>query len=246
MTDKKLEHESEPLVLDHPLPAEDDQFEEHGHTRPLGGSALRLVTGLALAFSTYQLVVAAFHPLSSLITRSLHVGFLLLGVLPGTPEGYAAATFYAVTYAITSTAAFGLIVLLSRAGFEAEEIDDFKGLNQRSPWYALAMLMVMASQAGVPVWVGFFAKFQVLKAALQTPGMLWLALAGAVFTVIGAFYYLRVIKVMYFDEPKSADRLVLPADMPFRFVLSLNGLALLGLGLFGGPLMALCLQAVSR
>ncbi|HET7845061.1 MAG TPA: NADH-quinone oxidoreductase subunit NuoN [Xanthomonadales bacterium] len=176
-----------------------------------------------------------------------HIGFLLLGVLNGTPDGYAAATFYAITYAITSTASFGIMVLLSRAGFEAEEIDDFKGLNQRSPWYALSMLMVMASQAGVPVWVGFFAKFQVLKAALQTPGMLWLGIAGALFTVIGAFYYLRVIKVMYFDEPKGGDQqLALPADLPFRFVLSVNGLALLGLGLFGGPLMALCLEAVSR
>ena len=206
-----------------------------------------LIGNLAAIAQTNLKRMLAFSTISQM-------GFVLLGLMAGVVNGnvysaanaYSSAMFYVVTYVLTTLATFGVIMLLAREGFESEEIADFAGLNQRSPWYALAMLMVMASQAGVPVWVGFFAKFQVLKAALQTPGMLWLALAGAVFTVIGAFYYLRVIKVMYFDEPKSADRLVLPADMPFRFVLSLNGLALLGLGLFGGPLMALCLQAVSR
>ena len=174
-----------------------------------------------------------------------HVGFLLLGLLNGTPAGYGAAMFYAITYALTSAAAFGMIILLSRAGFEAEEIDDFKGLNQRNGWYAMMMLMVMASLAGVPIWVGFIAKLTVLKAAMDA-GLLWLAITGGVFAVIGAYYYLRVIKAMYFDEPASADQLVLPADMPFRFVLSANGFALLALGIFSGPLMTLCIAAIPR
>ena len=174
-----------------------------------------------------------------------HIGFLLLGLLNGTPQGYAAAMFYAVTYALTATASFGMIVLLSRAGFEADEIDDFRGLNQRNAWYALVMLMIMASSAGIPIWVGFIAKLQVLQAAIDA-GWLWLAILAAVFAVVGAYYYLRVIKVMYFDEPKHAGPLALPADMPFRFVLSANGLALLALGLASGPLMRWCFEAVTR
>ena len=174
-----------------------------------------------------------------------HIGFLLLGLMNGTPEGYAAATFYVVTYALTATASFGMIILLSRSGFEGDAIDDFRGLNQRSPWYALMMLMIMASSAGVPIWVGFVAKFQVLKAAIDA-GWLWLAIAAAVFAVIGAYYYLRVIKVMYFDEPKQPGPLALHADMPFRFVLSANGLALLALGVASGPLMRWCFDAVAR
>jgi NADH-quinone oxidoreductase subunit N len=172
-----------------------------------------------------------------------HVGFLFMGLINGGAQGYAAAMFYAVTYALTTVAAFGMIVLLSRAGFEAEEIEDFSGLNQRNSWYALMMLMVMASLAGVPVWVGFFAKLQVLKAAIDA-GYLWLAITGGMFAVIGAFYYLRVIKVMYFDEPSRADALVLPNDMPFRMTLSANGIALLGLGVFSAPLMAWCLRVL--
>jgi NADH-quinone oxidoreductase subunit N len=168
-----------------------------------------------------------------------HVGFLFMGLINGGIEGYSAAMFYAITYALTTAVAFGSIVLLSRAGFEAEEIDDFAGLNQRNGWYAFVVLLTMASLAGVPVLVGFFAKLAVLKAALDA-GYLWLVIVGGVFAVIGSFYYLRVIKVMYFDEPASSEALTLPADMPFRIVLSANGLALLGLGLYSAPLMNLC------
>jgi NADH-quinone oxidoreductase subunit N len=171
-----------------------------------------------------------------------HVGFLLLGLLAGSREGYAAALFYALTYAVTTTAAFGMIVLLSRADFEAEEIEDFKGLNQRNGWYAGMMLMVMASLAGVPVWVGFVAKLAVLQAAV--PEFLWLAITAGVFAVIGSFYYLRVIKVMYFDPPAQQEPLAVPSDVPFRFVLSANGLLLLGLGIASGPLWAWCLAAI--
>ncbi len=206
---------------------------------------LALLALLSLAIG--NLVAIAQTNLKRMLAYSTisHVGFLLLGLLNGTPDGYAAAAFYALTYAVSTAAAFGMIVLLGRAGFEAEEIDDFRGLNQRNGWYAMIMLMVMASLAGVPIWVGFIAKFQVLKAALEA-GFLWLAIAGGVFAVIGAFYYLRVIKVMYFDEPASNDPLALPPDIPFRFVLSANGLGLLVLGILSGPLMAACLDAVTR
>jgi NADH-quinone oxidoreductase subunit N len=197
-----------------------------------------------LSLAIGNLVAIAQTNLKRMLAYSTisHVGFLLLGLLAGSREGYAAAMFYALTYAITTAAAFGMIVLLSRPDFEAEEIDDFKGLNQRNSWYAGIMLMTMASLAGVPIWVGFIAKLAVLQAAV--PDFLWLAIAAGVFAVIGSFYYLRVIKVMYFDPPASIEPLPLPADVPFRFVLSANGLLLLGLGLASGPLWAWCLAAI--
>ena len=173
-----------------------------------------------------------------------HVGFLLLGLANGTPTGYAAAMFYAIAYAIMTAAAFGVILLLARAGFEAEEIHDFKGLNQRNPWYAFIMMLVMASLAGIPPLFGFFAKLLVLKAAIDA-GMLWLAIVAIVFAIIGMFYYLRVIKVMYFDAPADDTALSLPADVGFRWLLSLNGIALLVLGVFWGPLIAWCYRALA-
>jgi NADH-quinone oxidoreductase subunit N len=173
-----------------------------------------------------------------------HVGFLLLGVIAGGADGFGAALFYATTYSITTVAAFGLIVLLSRSGFEAEEIEDFRGLNQRNPFYAFLMLVVMASFAGVPLFVGFLAKLQVLKAVVRVDA-LWLAIVGGLFAVIGAFYYLRVIKVMYFDEPIGNAPVIAQPDQGFKLVLSANVLALIGLGIFGGPLMTWCLSAVA-
>jgi NADH-quinone oxidoreductase subunit N len=171
-----------------------------------------------------------------------HVGFLLLGLANGTPAGYAAAMFYAISYAIMTTAAFGAILLLARAGFEAEEIDDFKGLNQRNPWYAFIMLLIMASLSGIPPLFGFCAKLMVLKAAVDA-GMWWLAIAAIVFAIIGAFYYLRVIKVMYFDAPNETGPLALPKDIPLRWLLSINGVALLVLGVLWGPLISWCYSA---
>ena len=170
-----------------------------------------------------------------------HVGFLLLGLIQGTADGYAAALFYAIVYALMSAGAFGMMLWLARKGFEAEEIDDFKGLNQRSPWAAFIMLLFMASLAGVPPLVGFFGKLMVLKAVIDA-GRMWLAIAAVVFAVIGAYYYLRVIKVMYFDAPTERD--VRPAADPgLSFGLSANGLAQLVLGLFWGPLIAWCVLA---
>ncbi|MDT8388682.1 MAG: NADH-quinone oxidoreductase subunit NuoN [Thiogranum sp.] len=171
-----------------------------------------------------------------------HIGFVLLGVLSGTQIGYAASMFYIITYTLMAAGAFGMIILLSRAGFEADEINDFKGLNQRNPWFALMMLILMFSMAGVPPTVGFYAKLSVLQAVISVD-MVWLAVAAVLFSVIGAFYYIRLVKVMYFDEAEDKEPLAEHFDL--RFGLSANGLAILMLGLFPGSLMALCRQAIS-
>lgn len=195
-------------------------------------AALSLVLGNVIALMQVNLKrMLAYSTIS-------HVGFLFLGLAGGGAEGYSAAMFYAISYAVMATAAFGAIVLLSRRGFEADNIDDFKGLNARDPWSAGMVLCVMASLAGIPPFLGFWAKLAVLRAAING-GMLWLALVGVVFAVIGAFYYLRVIKVMYFDEPVGEP--VLPRDdRVLRLVFGVNALALLALGLFWNPLMAWC------
>jgi NADH-quinone oxidoreductase subunit N len=171
-----------------------------------------------------------------------HMGYLLLGLVNAGPEGYSSAMFYAVSYALMSTAAFGVILALARAGFECEEIDDFKGLNQRSPWMAFLMMLAMFSLAGVPPMFGFFAKLLVLQAAIHA-GMLWLAIVGAVFAIIGLYYYLRVVKVMYFDKPREGLELKPQADWSLRTMLSLNALVLLALGLYWGPLLGWCRSA---
>lgn len=171
-----------------------------------------------------------------------HIGFLLLGFVNGTASGFAAAMFYIITYTLMAAVAFGMILLLARAGFEAEEIDDFKGLNQRNPWYAGIMAIAMFSLAGVPPLFGFFAKFMVLKAAIDA-GQMWLAIVAIVFAIIGLYYYLRVVKVMYFDDPADDAPLALPADLTFRWALSINGLALIVLGIAWGPLLDWCNRA---
>ncbi len=171
-----------------------------------------------------------------------HVGFILLGILAGTPEGLSGAMFYTLTYVIMATGAFGMVIFMSRAGFEAERLEDFKGLNARSPWFALMMLMIMFSMAGVPPLIGFYAKLVVLGPVLDA-GLPWLAALAVFFSVIGAFYYLRVVWYMYFDEPTERAELVAGPDL--RFVVSLNGLALLALGLFPGGLLDLCSRVLS-
>jgi NADH-quinone oxidoreductase subunit N len=170
-----------------------------------------------------------------------HIGFLLMGLAGGDERGYAAALFYAISYALMSTAAFGAIIALSRQGFEAENIDDFKGLNARNPWMAGLVLCTMVSLAGIPVFLGFWAKLLVLGAAVQS-GMLWLALLGVVCAVVGCFYYLRLVKVMYFDEPVGAP---MPAhnDRVLGVVLGVNSLGLLALGLAWNPIMVWCQRA---
>ena len=168
-----------------------------------------------------------------------HMGYLLLGLVNPTPEGFAASLFYAISYALMSAAAFGVILALARAGFECEEIDDLKGLNQRSPWAAFLMMLVMFSLAGVPPLFGFFGKLLVLQAAIHA-GFMWLALVGAVFAIIGLYYYLRVVKVMYFDKPVEGTEIRLQGDVSVRVVLSVNVLALLVLGIAWGPLFGWC------
>jgi len=202
-----------------------------------------LVILVLLSLAVGNIVAIAQTNIKRMLAYSTisHVGFLLLGVLAGTADGYAAATFYVVTYAVMALGAFGMIILLSRAGFEAELLEDFKGLNERSPWFAFIMLILMFSMAGVPPTVGFYAKFAVLSAVVDIE-MTWLAAAAVVFSIIGAYYYLRVIKLMYFDKP--VDETPLTAAFDMRVLLSVNGLAVLALGLFPGALLAWCASSL--
>ncbi|MBM3345560.1 MAG: NADH-quinone oxidoreductase subunit NuoN [Betaproteobacteria bacterium] len=179
-----------------------------------------------------------------------HMGFLLLGLLSGVVNGnwlsaadaYSASMFYVIVYALSSLAAFGMILLLSRQGFEADAIDDFRGLNSRSPWFAFIMLITMFSLAGIPPAVGFYAKLAVLHAAVSA-GYIWLAVLAVMFSLVGAFYYLRIIKLMYFDDPAGGAPALAPhADM--GVLLSVNGVVLLALGILPEQLLELCLFAI--
>ena len=171
-----------------------------------------------------------------------HMGFVLLGLLPGTAFGFGASMYYVIVYALMSTAAFGMVIMLSSRGIEAEQLDDFKGLNQRNPFYAAIMGIVMFSMAGVPPMVGFFAKWMVIKAAIDA-GLLWLAIVAVIFAVMGAYYYLRVIKLMYFDEPENETPITAPVD--FGAALTLNGIMIIGLGIFSSSLISICLASFS-
>ena len=178
-----------------------------------------------------------------------HMGFMLLGLLSGwvggnflnKPDAYAASMFYTVVYVMMSLGSFGMLLFLSQKGFECENLEDLKGLNRRNPWYAFLLLLIMFSLAGVPPTVGFYAKLAVLSAAVNA-GQIWLAVVAVVFSLIGAYYYLRIVKLMYFDEPVDATPVPGHADM--RLLLSLNGLALLVFGIFPGTLMNLCFVAI--
>jgi NADH-quinone oxidoreductase subunit N len=183
-----------------------------------------------------------------------NMGFMLLGLTPtvigantlSAANGYSSAMFYMITYVLTTLGTFGIVMLLSRQGFEAENIDDLKGLARRSPWYAGVMAILMFSLAGLPPTVGFYAKFSVLQAIVVTnvTGYIVLAVAAVVFSLIGAFYYLRLVKVMYFDEPTDTAPIVASSEV--RTLLSLNGAAVLLFGLFPGGLMALCVNAIGK
>lgn len=170
-----------------------------------------------------------------------HVGFILMGFIAGTDDALSAAMFYTVSYVIMAAAAFGMILLLSREGFEAENLADFKGLNARSPWFAFVTLMIMFSMAGVPPFIGFYAKLLVLGSLIDA-GLLWFAVLGVILAVVGAFYYLRVVWYMYFDEALDDAPIVAPGSM--RVVISVNGLGLLVLGVFPGYLLELCMRVL--
>jgi len=183
------------------------------------------------------------------------MGFLLLALLAGVVGGntaitagaYGAAMFYVITYSLATAGCFGIILLVSRAGFEAEQISDLRGLAKRSPWFAFVMTLLMLSLAGLPPTVGFTAKFVVLQALVSDGGsdaMYRLAVVAVLFSVVGAFYYLRVVKTMWFDEPDDTHGLEGGLDM--RAMLSVNGIAMLGLGILPQGLLALCNGAVLR
>lgn len=206
-----------------------------------------LVGNLAAIAQTNLKRMLAFSTISQM-------GFLLLGLLAGVVNGntngaaaaYSAAMFYVITYVLTTLATFGIMLLLSREGFESEEISDFAGLNQRSPLYAAIMAICMFSLAGVPPMVGFFAKLSVLQPLIDSrqPMLIGLAVFAVMLSLVGAFYYLRVVKVMYFDKPITASSVVASAEV--RIVLSINGALVLLLGLFPSGLMTLCLQAIVK
>lgn len=201
--------------------------------------AVVAVASLAIG-NLAAMVQANFKRMLAYSTVS-HVGFLFVGIAGGGEQGFAAAMFYAISYALMAVAAFGTIVVLASRGFEADRIDDYRGLNARSPWLAGMVLCVMASLAGLPPFLGFWAKLAVLRAAVDG-GMLWLALVGVVFAVVGAFYYLRVVKAMYFDAP-DAETTLGQASRPLRIVFGINALSLLVLGLAWSPIMAWCQRA---
>ena len=180
-----------------------------------------------------------------------HMGFMLLGLLSGVvagnwlnkDEAYAASMFYTVIYVLMSLGAFGMLLYLSSKGFECENLEDLKGLNRRNPWYAFLMLIAMFSLAGVPPTAGFYAKLSVLGAAVSA-GQIWLAVVAVIFSLVGAFYYLRIVKLMYFDDPKDATPFAGHGDM--RLLLSANGLALLAIGIVPQPLMWICFQSIKN
>ena len=165
------------------------------------------------------------------------MGYMILGLACGTARGESAALFYMVTYALTSLGVFGMIVLLSKTGFEANEISDFSGLADREPWLAFMMLLMMFSLAGVPPLVGFMAKVGILEALIQNHSV-WLAVIAIIFAIIGAYYYIRVVKVMYFEESNHADKIYCSRNL--TLAMSLNGLAVLLLGIFPSQLYMLC------
>lgn len=171
-----------------------------------------------------------------------HVGFILLGLLAGTELGFSSAMFYTITYAITSSVAFAVLMLLNRQGFEAGEIADLRGLNDTNPWYAALLAIALFSMAGVPPTVGFYAKLTVINAVVQV-NLVWLAIAAVLFSVIGLFYYLRVVKVMYFDKPEEGQEITIKEALDVKILLSANSLSLIFLGLFPSLLMAWCVAA---
>ena len=228
-----------------------------------------LVSGLLVAASDWQSMLLILSVLSMAVgnfaaiaqtnlKRMLaysaisHMGFMLLGMASGIVGGgtrvelfnaYSASMFYVITYVLTSVGAFGMILLLARAGFESDEIKDFAGLNKRNPWFAAVMMMMMFSMAGIPFFVGFFAKFSVLVSVVAA-GHLWLAIAAVLFSLVGAFYYLRVVKLMYFDLPEST--MPIRAPMNVKTLISANGMAVALLGLFPNYLMSLCTVSLLR
>ena len=227
-----------------------------------------LVEGLGDMLQGWQQILAILAALSLLvgnitaiaqtnIKRMLaystisHMGFVVMGILAGTETGYAASMFYIITYAIIAMGGFAVVILLSRDGYEADQLSDLKGFSSRHPWYAFMMMLFLFSMAGVPPTVGFYAKLTVINAVVAVEGAnyIWLAIFAVVMSVIGAYYYLRAIKLMYFDSPDKVDsdgQALVPVKTSWDFsvLLSVNGLAVLVLGVLPGALMSLCVMAI--
>jgi NADH-quinone oxidoreductase subunit N len=202
-----------------------------------------LIILAVLSMAAGNLIAIAQDNLKRMLAYSTisHMGFFLLGILSARANGYSAAMFYMTVYAVTTLAAFGMILLYARKDFEADRLDDYRGLSQRSPWHAFLMLIIMFSMAGVPPTAGFYAKFLVIQSVVDA-GLVWLAAVAVLMAVIGAFYYLRVVKLMYFDAPSEAA----PAQgsRPVQALLSVNALLLLALTPWVGPVIDLCAQAI--
>jgi NADH-quinone oxidoreductase subunit N len=206
-----------------------------------------------LSMAIGNLVAIAQTNLKRMLAYSTiaQVGFVLLGMLSGVVAGdasgaagpWSASMFYLITYVLTTLGTFGVIMLIARAGHEAEEIDDLKGLGRRAPGLAFVMLILMFSLTGIPPTVGFYAKLAVLQAVVDA-GMVWLAVVAVLLSLIGAFYYLRIVKTIYFDDPVDTAPIAPSADA--RTVIALNGALVLLLGLVPGPLMTLCLDAMKQ
>jgi NADH-quinone oxidoreductase subunit N len=202
-----------------------------------------LVVLAVLSMAIGNIVAIAQANLKRMLAYSTisHVGYVLLGILSGTAQGYQASMFYMISYVIVSAGSFGMILLLARRGFEADKITDFKGLNARSPWLALMMAFIMFSLAGLPPFVGFWAKLGVIQAVLGVH-MIWLAVIAVLFSVVGAYFYLRIVKLMYFDEP--TDTSTIGGSMLMRVILSANALLVIVLGISPGGLLEICARAL--
>ena len=202
-----------------------------------------LVVLSVLSMTIGNIVAIAQTNLKRMLAYSTisHVGYILLGILSGTAQGYQAAMFYMITYIIVAAGAFGMILLLAKQGFEADKITDFKGLVVRSPWFAGLMAILMFSLAGVPPFMGFWAKLGVIQAVLGVH-MVWLAVVAVLFSVVGAYYYLRIVKIMLFDEP--TDTSSIGGSLLMRTVLSVNALLVFALGVIPGTLLRICQSAL--
>jgi NADH-quinone oxidoreductase subunit N len=202
-----------------------------------------LVVLAVLSMAIGNIVAIAQSNLKRMLAYSTisHVGYILLGILSGTAQGYQASMFYMISYVIVAAGAFGMILLLARQGFEADKLEDFRGLNARSPWFAGMMAILMFSLAGLPPFIGFIAKLGVIQAVLDVH-YTWLAVVAVLFSVVGAFFYLRIVKLMYFDEP--TETAVIGGSVLMRTLLSVNALLAFGLGVLPGTLLQLCQRAL--
>jgi NADH-quinone oxidoreductase subunit N len=214
----------------------------------LGGSAgdwsQMLVVLSVLSMAIGNIVALAQSNIKRMLAYSTisHIGFVLLGILSGTAQGYQAAMFYMISYVLVAAGAFGMVLLLARQGFESDKLVDFKGLNARSPWFAGMMAILMFSLAGVPPFIGFWAKLGVIQAVVGVHSV-WLGVVAVLFSVVGAFYYLRIVKLMYFDEP-AEDAVPVGGSALMRVVLSANALAVMAIGIVPGALLQICQLAI--